>query len=122
MGTEPLAILNDNEEKLLESLRRQERRWPRWRWVSLAIGIGFASSAGLGCYAVWSNFSGLGDEQQKTAVVMLLWGFFWVTQAWLALFCIASVFRRHPLHSRRKLLLKLADGLLQRPESNETTP
>jgi hypothetical protein len=29
------------EMKMIERLRKQQRQWPRWRWVILAIGVLF---------------------------------------------------------------------------------
>jgi hypothetical protein len=109
METAQFLTLNENEVKLLDALRQEERRWPRWRWASLGIGLVFASLAVLGAHAMWSHFSAIADQQNE-AVVGMLWNLLWVSQGWIAFVCVAYVFKRHPANARRRLLLKLADS------------
>src|SRR5689334_18387690 len=117
MSTVQLSILTPEEAKLIEALRRRERRWPRWRWLLLAIGVGFALSSGLAGYLLWVGLSGF---DAKTAVAVLLVSFLCVSQAFLALLNVSMAFRNQPVNSLRRLLLKLADALSERAHGDES--
>jgi len=118
MSTVQLSTLSPRETKLLEALRQQERRWPRRRWVILAIGLGFALSSGLAGRVLWVGLSGVGDNG-KTVTALLLISFLCVSQAILALLNLAIAFREQRDNSARRLLLKLADALSERANGHE---
>ncbi|SRR5258706_10752841 len=101
---------NPRELRLIETLRRQERRWPRWRWLLLSLALGFASSAALAGHLLWLGISGLGDAG-KTETAILILSFLCTSQALLSVLILGMVFTCHPINSRRKLLVKLADAL-----------
>ena len=120
MSTVQQSILSPEEVKLLEALRRRERRWPRWRWLLLAIGVGFALSSGFAGYVLWVGLYGL--DAGRTAIAVLLISFLCFWQAFLALGNVAMAFKNQPVNSMRRLLLKLADALSERENRDESTP
>jgi hypothetical protein len=42
MNNTSYSNLSPQDLKLIDSLRKQQRRWPRMRWVVLANGFAFA--------------------------------------------------------------------------------
>jgi hypothetical protein len=109
MNSTPLANLSSQELKLIDSLRRRERRWPRLRWLVLANGFIAALGSGLFAFLLWSGLSTMGVGGGSATAIALV-SFMSASLAVIALFSFALMFRRHPIHSVRSLLLKLADA------------
>ena len=118
MSTGQLSILSPQEIKHIDALRRQERRWPRWRWAILALGLGFALGSCLAGHVLWIGLSGIGDNGDEAMGILVI-SFLCVSQACLALFILPLAFRAQPANSTRRLLLKLADALSERQNGDE---
>jgi len=97
--------------KLVERLRKQERRWPRDRWILLLVGI-FA----LACYGyiLISMYYRL-DFQNLQPAEVLLFAVFWPKCLIMFLFgtyFIVWAIRDWHGNANRKLLLKLLNDKL----------
>lgn len=62
------------EMKLIERLRKQERRWPRTRWILLGMAAFILVAYG---YVAYLLFSTLGSETASPADSALLFAIFW---------------------------------------------
>ena len=108
MRSNPAANLSPPELKLIESLRKQERRWPRLRWVALCLGVLAAFIAGLFGYFIWTAFSDVGG--MKAAVVLTSFSYISSGLTLMALRNLTALSSRCSIHRTRALVLKLADA------------
>ena len=98
------------EMKLIEQLRKQERRWPRTRWILLVMAaFGFAVYG----YVALFLFSTLDSQTFSPADSALLFAFFWPKA--LLIMVIASGFIALAIRDwrgnvHRMLLLRLLDA------------
>ena len=103
------------EAKLIERLRKQERRWPRTRWMLLALaGFAFAAYG----YIAYQMFSRLDSSKFPNQDSALMVAFFWpkclvglLFGAWF----LSLAIRDWKGNVNRMLLLKLLDA--QKTES-----
>lgn len=100
-----------NELKLIEHLRKQERKWPRDRWILLATGV-FGIIAY--CYFAFRVIHFIEPENYGEGEV-LFFAYFW--PKCLLMFCIAAYFiglaiRDWRGNANSKLLLKLLEAQL----------
>ena len=113
--------LTPQDMKLLERLRKQERRWARDRWILLVVGI-FA----LACYTyiLISVYRGL-DFQNLQPINVLFFATLW--PKCLMMFILGAGFivwaiRDWHGNPNRKLLLRLLDAQLNDVRAHEAKP
>src|SRR5882724_2699504 len=94
-----------HEMKLIDRLRRDERRWPRLRWIILAAGVLLAANAIFGlavCLVV-----DFGDDAPFQLALLLPMSLF---LAGFAAGLVAWAFRDWHGDVKRMLLLRLLDA------------
>ena len=107
------------EMKLIERLRKQERRWPRTRWVLLAGGAFTYAAYG---YITYALFSRLGSDEFGKGSTDLLLTIYWpkcLLGFLFATWCMAVAFRDWHGNVHRMLLLKLLDVHKQETSNND---
>ena len=108
------------EMKLIERLRKQERRWPRTRWILLGMA-GFASACSL--YVAHLLFGALDSDNWGSAVSALLFPILWPKVILMA--CMAGAFiglaiRDWHGNVNRMLLLRLLDAQQKENEKSDS--
>jgi len=107
------------ESKLIERMRKQERRWPRTRWIVVVMAaFGFAFYG----YAAYFLFSTLDSETLSPADTALIFAFFWpkaLLMLILASAFIALAIRDWRGNVERMLLLRLLDARQEETEKHE---
>ena len=99
------------EMKFIEKLRKDERRWPRMRWLGLAIAILSTINLGLFSYRLYILVKEDRDHLGSAEVCMLL--FIWTTCVMYFVFTVwfsILVITRWHGDMNRMLLLKLLDA------------
>ncbi len=107
------------ELKLIERLRKQERRWPRTRWVLLGMAAFILAAYG---YIAHMLFSILGSDTFSPADSALLFALFWpkvILMAGLAGVFIGFAIRDWRGNVHRMLLLRLLDAQRKETEKDE---
>jgi len=98
------------EMKLIERLRKQERLWPRTRWILLGVAaFGFATYG----YVAYVLFSVLDSKTFSPADTALVFAFFWPKALLMVLLTsafIAMAVRDWRGNVHRMLLLRLLDA------------
>jgi hypothetical protein len=97
------------ELKLIERLRKQERRWPRTRWILLGMAAFLLAAYG---YIAYRLFGTLGSETFSPADSALLFALFWPKVLLMAVMAgafIALAVRDWHGNVHRMLLLRLLD-------------
>ena len=108
------------EMKLIERLRKQERRWPRNRWI--VVGMAAFILAGSG-YIAHLLFSTLDTEIFSPTDSALLFALFWpkvILWAGLAGVFVGLAIRDWRGNVQRMLLLRLLDAQQKETERHET--
>jgi hypothetical protein len=98
------------EMKLVERLRKQERRWPRTRWILLGMVAFILAAYG---YIAYLLFHTLGSETFSPADSALLFAIFWpkvILMTGLAGVFIGLAIRDWHGNVHRMLLLRLLDA------------
>ena len=98
------------ELKLIERLRKQERRWPRTRWLLLGMAAFILAAYGFLAHGL---FSTLGSETYSPADSALLFALYWpkvLLMAVMAAAFIALAVRDWRGNAHRVLLLRLLDA------------
>jgi hypothetical protein len=98
------------ELKLTERLRKEERLWPRTRWVLLGMGVCVYAVWG---YVIFLLFDSLNSKDLPRADQALMFAFIWPTA--LLVIMVGSMFvalatRHWRGNVQRMLLLKLLDA------------
>jgi len=109
------------EMKLIERLRKQERRWPRTRWI--LIGMAAFTLAIYG-YITHLLFSTVGSGTFSPADSAFLFALYWPEVFFLAVMagaCLALAVRDWRGNVRRMLLLKLLDAQQKETDQDEKT-
>jgi hypothetical protein len=107
------------ESKLIERLRKQERKWPRTRWILIGMAaFGFAIYG----YVAYILFSTLDSKTFSPADSALLFAVFWpkallmmVFASWFIVFAV----RDWHGNVERMLLLRLLDAHQKQTEKDE---
>ena len=107
MNSTSLSNLSQQDLKLIESLRKQQHRWPRLRWAVLSIALAAAFLAGLFGYIIWTGLTELGGT--KAAVTIASLSYISASLAVMALSNLVRLSMHHSIHRTRHLVLKLAD-------------
>jgi len=104
--------------KQIERLRKEQRQWPRTRWIMLGAAIFIYAVYGFllvlyfhGVFPSENDATALGDMMSRTNILMF--ALFW--PKFLVMFCIATwiiivVIRDWHGNTNRMLLLKLLDA------------
>jgi hypothetical protein len=100
--------LTPQDLKLVERLRKQERRWPRDRWILLLVGI-----FSLACYGyiVTSLYCGL-DFENLQSINVLVFAVLWPKCLMMFLFAVYFIgwaIRDWNGNANRRLLLRLLE-------------
>jgi len=98
------------EMKLIDRLRKQERRWPRTRWILLGMA---AFSLAVYCWVAYFLFNALDSQTYSPADSALLFAVLWPKL--LLMLCMACAFIALAIRDwrgnvHRMLLLKLLDA------------
>jgi hypothetical protein len=107
------------EMKLIERLRKQERRWPRTRWILLGVA---AFSLAICGYVVYFLLSTLDSKTFSSADSALLFSVFWpkaLLMAVIAAAFIAVAVRDWRGNVHRMLLLRLLDANQKETDRDE---
>jgi len=115
------------EVKLIERLRKEERRWPWVRWVMLTIGAVCTLNGGLWGWLLyhslyWESLIPVAKrdplDATKVFVIVVLWS---VCCIWLflAIWGFTIVWRTWNGDVNRMLLLKLLDAQQTREKSSD---
>lgn len=109
------------ETKLIEKLRKQNRQWPRTRWLVLAIGLLSSIVCGGWGYFVYmltlaSNRSPL--DSGDAFIIALLWTkcCLWF---WIGMWAFVTVCTKWHGDVNRMLLLRLLDAQERQTGANE---
>src|SRR5437016_1216186 len=107
------------ETKLIERLRKQDRRWPRTRWILLGMAAFILAIYG---YVAYLLFSTLDSQTFSPADSALLFAFFWpklLLMTFMACAFIAVAVRDWHGNVHRMLLLRLLDTQQRETEKDE---
>ena len=107
------------EMKLIERLRKQERRWPRTRWILLGMAVFIFAVYG---YVAYFLFGTLDSQTFSPADSALLFAFFWpklLLMTVMAGVFIALAVRDWHGNVHRMLLLRLLDSHQKEAGRNE---
>ena len=98
------------EMKLIERLRKQERRWPRTRWILLGMAAFILAAYG---YVAYLLFSTLDSQTFSPADSALLFALYWPKALLMTVMAgafIALAVRDWHGNVHRMLLLRLLDA------------
>ena len=101
--------LTPRETKVIERWRKQERLWPRTRWILIGLGAAFFACYG---YLAYLLFSTLDPETFSPADSALMFAVFWPTVILMSVVgakCVVTVVMDWHGNVQRRLLLKLLD-------------
>ena len=106
------------EQKLVERLRKQERQWPRTRWILLAMAAFIVAAYG---YILW-QIIGMLESGKSTEDATFMIAFFW--PKCLLGFCLAAwlvglAWRDWHGNVHRMLLLRLLDAQQKETKTDE---
>src|SRR5258708_4963122 len=115
----PSMQFTPREMKLIERLRKQERQWPRLRWVLLAGGLLCTVALGLYGHTLFSLVSGLNSAEPTSADTVLAIAIFFpkcLVHLAIATWAFAKASTDWHGNANRMLLLRLLDA-----RQNQTT-
>jgi len=112
-------VFTPQELRLVERLRRQERNWPRDRWILLVTGVFVFLAYGYLLVRMLDivELGNLGDGDA------LFFAFFWpkcLLMFYIAGFLVAWAIRDWRGNTNRVLLLKLLDAQQNESENDST--
>ena len=109
------------EMKLIERLRKEQRRWPRTRWLLLTIGVVASCHTVLSSYVLYRLVHDSWMFKEPPAVdssAALLIAMFWtkaLASLALAAWCFSTAIIKWHGDVNRMLLLKLLDAQGTKP-------
>jgi len=107
------------EMKLIERLRKQERRWPRRRWILLGMAAFLFACYGFIAYML---FHTLGSDTVSPSDSALLFALYWpkvLLMAVVACWLIALAIRDWRGNVHRMLLLRLLDAQQKETDNHD---
>ena len=108
--------------KLVGRLRKQERQWPRLRWVILAIAILFTVDLSLYGRTLFALVSDLKSQQPTSPDTVLAIAIFFpkcLVQLAIATWAFAKAFTDWHGNANRMLLLRLLDAQQNQKTTND---